>query len=81
MCKEFENNRKLLARLIYSKKTFTLERIVDGYKARKGNLIIDGQETIHGFITGFVEMGTLQDEGGRYRVSFQALPPLFRPCR
>lgn len=78
MCKEFEKNRSLLASLVYSKKTFTANDIAREYKAHTGTLIIDGRETIREFIMGLVEMGTLEEEGGHFRVSFRSAPPLFR---
>lgn len=68
MSKTIDNNRRFLARLVYSKQSFTVEEILREYKANRGNAIIDGFESIRGYLRGLEEYGALRSEGGRYVV-------------
>lgn len=69
MCKAIEDNRRLVSNLIYTRRTFTAEEIIQAYKAIRGNAIVDGFESIRGFIRGLEEMGALRQEGGKYVVN------------
>lgn len=64
-----QENRKLLSGIVYGKKKrFTAEEIIAEYKAIQGNAIIDGLESIRGFLRGLVELGGLRPDGGGYVV-------------
>ncbi len=62
-------NRRRLARLIYSKASpFTTEEILTELRALQGNVIIDGCESVRSFIKGLVEYGGLVPVGNKWRV-------------
>lgn len=68
MCETFDNNRRLISKLVYTKRRFTAEDIITAYKSERGNAIIDGFETIRGFLRGLEEHGALKVEHGQYVV-------------
>lgn len=68
MCEQFRANRALLSGLVFEKRHFTIEAIIAAYKAIRGNAIIDGSETIRGFLKGLEELGTLRFQAGEYHV-------------
>jgi hypothetical protein len=68
MCKEIEDNRRLLSKLVFSKKSFTADEIIHDYKAQRGNAIIDGFESVRGFLRGLEDNGSLRLERGKYVV-------------
>lgn len=61
-----EENRKLISRLVYSKTKFTIQEIIDEYKAACGHTIIDGLQSIRSWIRGIEEFGKLRREGEYY---------------
>lgn len=68
MCKSIDDNRKLLAHIVFNKSSFTASEIIQEYKAKKGHAIIDGLETVRGFLRGLEENGALKSQQGRYVV-------------
>ncbi len=69
MCKQFDDNRRLVSKLVYSRRQFTVEEIIAAYRNERGNAIIDGFETIRSFIRGLEEHGALRMEHGKYVVN------------
>jgi len=68
MCKAIEDNRRLLSKLVFSKRSFTAEEIIRDYKAERGNTIIDGFESVRSFLRGLEDSGSLRSESGKYVV-------------
>lgn len=68
MCNPIDDNRKFLSQIIFRKNSFTAREIIDEYKASRGNAIIDGSESIRGFLRGLEENGSLRSYQGRYVV-------------
>lgn len=63
------SNRKLLSGIVYSKKkSFYAKEIEDEYRYHRKNLVVDGAETIRGFLNGLVELNVLKRVGIKYEV-------------
>lgn len=75
MCTEFEENRKFLADLLFSKERFTIEEIEREYKEAKGTFVVDGQLTIRGYIKHLRDMGILESVGLHYRMTKETPVP------
>jgi hypothetical protein len=70
MCERFNRNRAEFTKLIYKKKKFEKRQIIDEFsKKQKGDIIIDGSQTIGAFLEELTEYGALRYEGGAYHVS------------
>ena len=69
MCERFNKNRAHLTRLIYATKSFAKKQIIDEFsKERKGDIVIDGCQTISDFLEELTEYGALRYESGLYHV-------------
>jgi hypothetical protein len=68
MCDEFDQNRRALMDLIYSKNEFTESEIIAEYKEKRGFFIVDAVQSISGYLRDLREMGILSYSQGRYHV-------------
>lgn len=73
MCGELENNRRILAGLIYGRREFTLVQILKAYKKRVGTLLVDGCLGVSGYVRLLQEYGVLVFKQGKYTVQESAL--------
>lgn len=73
MCKELEDNRRMLAEIIYGRITFTAKEVVEEYRKKKGSTLVDGVLGVTGYITHLRDLGVLQLKSGRYIVQIEAL--------
>ena len=68
MINTIDDNRTFLRYLVFSAPNFTVEQIVSEYTKNRGDAIIDGLESIPGFIEGLEEDGSLEWSNGQYHV-------------
>lgn len=68
MCKQVDDNRKILSKIVFSKQSFTADEIINEYRAKQGNVIIDGLESVRDFLKSLEENGALTSQRGRYVV-------------
>ena len=69
MCKQYENNRRALIALIYRKRTFTKDELVQEFvRERPHNTIIGGSNTVAGHLEELREYRILRRVGERYEV-------------
>lgn len=62
-------NRRRLSRIVLGKSVpFTVEEIIDEFRAIQGNVIIDGRESVRSFIKGLEEYGGLIPVGRKWQV-------------
>jgi hypothetical protein len=73
VCGELENNRRILAGLIYGRREFTLAQILKAYKKRVGTLLVDGCLGVSGYVRFLQENGVLVFMQGKYVVDERAL--------
>lgn len=74
MSKTSEINRRVLVSLIQERGRgadgFSMGEIIEAYRDRRHNAIIDGQETIRGYVIGLTDFGILRRHGpDRYVVA------------
>jgi hypothetical protein len=70
MCKRFDENRRKLASLVLSKKAaFTTQGIIDEFMKTNGDILIDGNQTIGGYIRLLREDGILRYKNGKYQLA------------
>ena len=69
MCERFNNNRQRFVALVHTLKKFEEREIVDKFrKQQKGDIIIDGSQTIPQYLRVMKEQGALKYDCGRYYV-------------
>lgn len=68
-CKRFNRNRALLTKLVYDQKGFfTVEEIITEFsRQQKGDIIIDGIQTIAQHIKELADLGAIIREGHGFR--------------
>jgi hypothetical protein len=71
MCKEFVENRKVLAQIIWDAGEFMPSEIEAKYVQVRPDGVVDGFTTVRGYIKGLEECDILKRKGLRYRV----IPP------
>jgi hypothetical protein len=70
MCDRFKQNRERFADLVYSTKVFTAKGIIKKFKVRQhGDIVIDGCQTIGGYLRMLCEDEVLECNNGRYRLA------------
>ena len=69
MCKEFDENLRVLADVIYSEVgEFTEEKIAREYKKRTGFLMVNASISVSGFLKDLRDLGSLSLHAGKYQV-------------
>ncbi len=62
-----ERNSQRLANLIFSKDEFTKEEIVEEFRQdRNGDIVIDGQQNVSGYLDDLRQLGLLRFRNGRF---------------
>ena len=62
-----ERNRRRLANLIFSKDEFTEEELVEEFRQdRNGDIIIDGQQNVSGYLDDLRQLGIIIYRNGRF---------------
>ena len=75
-----DENRLALAAIVFRQDgVFTLEKVQEEYRRQRGNLIVDGGITIHGYLEYLLAQGVIKEGGGGY--SFIKPPVIRAPKR
>lgn len=65
--KIIDENRSALAAIVFRQVgVFTLQRVQEEYRRQRGNLIVDGGITIHGYLQYLRDQEVIQEEGDGY---------------
>jgi hypothetical protein len=76
MCVKFNRNRAEFTKLVYETGSFDRRTIESMFsKKRRGDIIIDGSQTLSDYLEELTEYGALRYEGGKYHVVTESCAP------
>jgi len=67
-------NQKALAKIIYSRDSFTSREVVAAYRKVRHSNVVDFSTTVAGYLNLLVEFGAIRQSGGRYIVRSKGVP-------
>ncbi len=67
-------NQKALAKIIYSRDSFTAREVVVAYKRARHSNVVDFSTTVNAYLDLLVEFGAIRQSGERYIVRAQGVP-------